>query len=79
MNSSSHSFIVRVWQEVANGKKDREVWRGSIEHVGKEKRLYFGDLRTIVAFVRQEAGWLNQDSHSFLSVRAWRRRILAHK
>jgi hypothetical protein len=32
------------------------TWRGSIEHVGSARRLYFQDLDQLVAFIEDHAG-----------------------
>lgn len=62
MNSDSHSFIVRVWREVANSSEELSVWRGSIEHVGRDRRIYFADLQAIVTFIQRQALWQGRRS-----------------
>ena len=42
---NEHLFIIRVWKE------DRADWRGFVEHVSTQQRVYFTD-------VAQLADWL---------------------
>jgi hypothetical protein len=56
MNSDALSFIVRIWHEVSNGNGSVLVWRGSIEQIGTDERLYFQDLRIVERFIRQRSG-----------------------
>jgi hypothetical protein len=50
------SFLVRVWPEGVDSEGNATVWRGSIDHVGSEKRLYFQELAMMLDFIQQEAG-----------------------
>jgi len=50
------SFVVRIWQETADGNGRAGIWRGSIDHVGTGNRLYFCDLDGIVRFVQEQSG-----------------------
>ncbi len=56
MQRDTHSFIVRVWHEAVNSKGRVTTWRGSIDHVGSDQRLYFDDLEGVVRFIQEQAG-----------------------
>jgi hypothetical protein len=56
------AFIVRVWQEAENIKDGRNVWRGSIVHVGSNRQLYFFDLNSIARFIRENTEDQAQES-----------------
>ena len=53
MENQTHSFIVRIWRE-----SDEEIvtWRGLIEDIGQNDRLYFYDLDSITNFIRNQIG-----------------------
>jgi hypothetical protein len=56
MEEDTQSFIVRIWRELV-GKDGRALlWRGSINHVGSNQRLYFRDFESVVEFIRNKAG-----------------------
>ena len=40
----THAFIVRIWIEHRESQNADPVWRGVIEHVKADKRVYFSDL-----------------------------------
>jgi hypothetical protein len=50
----SHSFVVRIWREVA-GSAD---WRGWVQHAGTGEATYVRDLNELLAFIEQRAGRL---------------------
>jgi hypothetical protein len=50
------SFLVRIWHEAVDLEGNTIAWRGSIEHIGSEKRVYFQDLGQILDFIQEEAG-----------------------
>jgi hypothetical protein len=51
MGNEIQSFIVRVWNE-SEGSDDQGLsFRGSIDHVGSGKRLYFDKLEAMVHFI----------------------------
>jgi hypothetical protein len=56
VQGDTHAFIVRIWHEELDSEGNGLAWRGSIQHVGSSKRLYFQDLEGIVHFVREETG-----------------------
>lgn len=55
MDTGSHSFIVRIWDESVEGGES--VWRGSIEEVGGERKLYFSRLDGMVRFIQDQMGF----------------------
>ena len=56
MKTDTHSFIIRVWYEAQDSEGNILAWRGSIDHVGSEKRLYFQDLEGIARFIQEQSG-----------------------
>ena len=56
MQGDTHAFIVRIWHEELDSEGNGLAWRGSIQHVGSNKRLYFQDLEGILRFVREQTG-----------------------
>jgi len=55
LDIKSHSFIVRIWNDsVGNGKS---VWRGSIEKVGSDRKIYFSHLDGVVRFIQDQIGY----------------------
>ena len=39
-----HAFIVRIWIEPREAKDAEPIWRGVIEHVEDDERVYFDQL-----------------------------------
>jgi hypothetical protein len=60
VQDETQSFVVRIWHEAVNGKGQADVWRGSIDHVGTNKRLYFADLDAVVRFIQERVGMMNR-------------------
>jgi hypothetical protein len=56
LESDIYSFIVRIWCETRNEPNDQSVWRGSIDQVGNNQRLYFHDLDGITRFIQEQIG-----------------------
>ena len=56
MEKDTQSFIVRIWRELVDKDGRTLLWRGSINHVGSNQRLYFRDLESVVEFIRSKAG-----------------------
>ncbi|MCB0180913.1 MAG: hypothetical protein KDI62_21985 [Anaerolineae bacterium] len=56
MQNNHHSFIVRIWFEATEAAEIARTWRGSIEQVGQQNRLYFQDLAAMCDFIQDEAG-----------------------
>ena len=63
-----HSFILRIWHETTDCNEEQSSdWRGSIDHVGTGRRLYFHDLEGIVRFVQEQSGLDQRRSRSIWS------------
>ena len=71
MNTDTHSFIIRVWYEAQDSEGNILAWRGSIDHVGSENRLYFQDLDGIARFIQEQSGVYATEKNSF-----WRAPII---
>jgi hypothetical protein len=56
LQSDHYSFIVRIWRESENLENDGAMWRGSIDDVSSNKRLYFNDLDGITRFIEEQVG-----------------------
>jgi hypothetical protein len=56
LNTDTHSFIIRVWHESQDSDGNILAWRGSIDHVGSNKRLYFQNLDGIAQFIQEQSG-----------------------
>lgn len=50
--SSTHSFVIRVWLEETADEADQTKWRGHITHVPSNQRRYFDDLENIKQIVK---------------------------
>ncbi len=50
----THSFIVRVWQIPKDASLGSSDWRGSIDYVGQNKRLYFYRIDAVVHFIWEQ-------------------------
>lgn len=49
--SSTQSFIVKIWTEGEAGNVGRVVWRGQITHVPSGERRYLTDLDQVASFI----------------------------
>ena len=56
MQGDTHAFIVRIWYEPLDDEGTRTTWRGSIEHVGSDRRTYFQALEELVRFIQEWTG-----------------------
>jgi hypothetical protein len=50
-----HSFIIHIWHEDETGENQAD-WRGSIDYVGNDKRLYFRNPEGILRFIEAQIG-----------------------
>lgn len=67
----SFSFIVRVWKESSHTADDNPAgWRGSIERVGLNQRMYVHQLDSILAFIEEQTGMQVKQPHPIKAV--WR-------
>jgi hypothetical protein len=49
--STTHSFIIKIWLEETLEEADQAVWRGHITHVPSGRREYVKDLDEILTFI----------------------------
>jgi hypothetical protein len=49
--SSTHSFIVKIWLEERANESEPLTWRGHITHVPSGKRRYLRDLDEVTGFI----------------------------
>jgi hypothetical protein len=50
MKRAEQRFVVHVWLEGAATGQGQ--WRGSVDHVGFDRRLYFSSLGDLTDFIR---------------------------
>ncbi len=53
---STHVFLLRVWRERRKNQVGEELWRGSVEHMQSNERVFFQDLRKLCSFVVRKSG-----------------------
>ncbi|HKO99557.1 MAG TPA: hypothetical protein VJU86_21325 [Pyrinomonadaceae bacterium] len=53
LESTAHSFIVKLWLEEAEGKSNQLTWHGYITHVPSGSRRYVKNLNEIPEFIKQ--------------------------
>jgi len=72
LDNETHAFIIRVWYESQDRDGKVVAWRGSIDHVGGNKRLYFQDLNGAVKFIQEQSGiYKKQSIHNWRSFLLW--------
>ena len=49
--STTHSFIVKIWIEETAQEAGRATWRGHITHVPDNERRYLRDLDDVGVFI----------------------------
>lgn len=49
--SSTHSFVIRIWLEETLQETPWPTWRGHITHVPSGRRRYLQDLNELIAFI----------------------------
>ena len=52
----TYAFIIRLWPENADEEGRVLTWRGYIDQVGKQERLYFCNLDGIVRYIEEHTG-----------------------
>ena len=76
--SSTHSFIVKIWLEETAEEAGRARWRGYVTHVPSGKRRYLKDVRDVAAFVSPYLEELGVEVGRWLRVKRrlsrWKRR-----
>lgn len=50
--AGTHSFVIRIWQEVTADEGGPVIWRGHITHVPGGERRYLSQLTDVAAFIR---------------------------
>ena len=45
------SFIIRIWEEDTDIKKEEKGWRGHLTLIPNGERQYFSDINEIPAFI----------------------------
>ena len=76
MHSDTQSFIIRIWDEAVDDEGQVVTWRGSIDHVGSGKRLYFCDLDGIGRFIQEQARLNPGPGPRWKSLQAWIKHII---
>lgn len=72
MENETHAFIIRVWYEAQDSEGKVLTWRGSIDHVGGNKRLYFQDMNGVVNFIQEQSGiYRKHKSNIWRSLLIW--------
>ena len=51
LESTTHSFIVKVWLEETADEAGQALWRGRITHVPSGERRYLKNIDEILAFI----------------------------
>jgi len=51
---NDYSFIIRIWVEATDSAGQVTAWRGSIDLVGTQHRLYFQDMAQIEGFIQHQ-------------------------
>lgn len=51
VETTTHSFIVKIWLEESVADTGRATWRGHITHVPSRERRYFDDLNDITLVI----------------------------
>ena len=54
MERREHRFVVHIWFETG-GRSDGQ-WRGAVEHLGNDRRLYFSSLGDLTDFIKVRIG-----------------------
>jgi hypothetical protein len=56
VQGDTQAFIVRIWHEAEDDEGRPVAWRGSVQQVGSDSRLYFQELDGIVRFIQEQTG-----------------------
>ena len=60
LETNTHSFIVKIWQEETAAEARHGKWRGRITHVGSSEYGDFEDLTDISRFIAPLSGAVAQ-------------------
>lgn len=66
-----HSFIVKIWLELASPQKGSPKWHGHITYVLTNERQYLRDLTDIAAFIRQRISGLKAETIILGRIKRW--------
>jgi hypothetical protein len=74
VETSTHSFIIKIWLEETVEQSGEAKWRGSITHVSSSERRYVESLEAITEFI---AGYLEAMGVNPVqkATRKWLRRL----
>jgi hypothetical protein len=75
LESTSQSFIVKVWVEDAAARGGRGVWHGHITHVPSGKRHYMKNLDEIQDFIAPHLEDLGVNLGLRWRIRRWLKRL----
>jgi hypothetical protein len=76
LESTSQSFIVKVWVEDSAKETDLGVWRGHITHVPSGKRQYLKNLDEIPDFIAPHLEEMGVRLGMRWRVRRWLKRLM---
>jgi hypothetical protein len=51
---SSHSWVIRLWTEIRATAEP--VWRASLTDTSSGRRRHFGDVESLIAYIRETSG-----------------------
>jgi hypothetical protein len=76
LESTTQSFIVKVWVEESAREDGREVWHGHITHVPTGQRRYLKDLSEIEDFIAPHLEDMGVKLGMRWRVRCWFKRVI---
>jgi hypothetical protein len=50
------AFIIRIWRETREISNTMSKWRGVVEAVGSQERIYFESFTKMLEFIRERIG-----------------------
>ena len=69
--TSTHSFIIKIWREWTGTQPGHATWRGSITHVPSGERRYLHDLKDILTFIKPYLEQMGVQQHRYQRIRGW--------
>ena len=73
--SSTHSFLLRLWVTDRSRVTDQVAWRGQIIHVSSDKRQTLNDLNDITIFLMPYLAEMGVQREKCAWVKQWLRRL----
>ena len=61
ISEHTHVFVVRIWFEEREIEDAPPEWRGVIEHMSTQEKVYFRSLQKMIEFVVEKSG-ISQDA-----------------